>query len=181
MQYETERLLLKTIGTDEAYLYQQYLIENKDFLSEWEPKREESYYSIENLKNVIEHQNNEMQAGRSLRFYLLLKNKEDIIGTIAISNIVYESFKSGYLGYKLCDREKNKGLMTEAIKKVVDIAFHEKGLHRIEANVLPRNERSKKVLKKAGFEYEGASKKYLRINGIWEDHEHYVILNHEME
>jgi len=71
--------------------------------------------------------------------------------------------------------------MTEAVKKVVDYAFTELKLHRIEGNVLPDNVSSLKVLDKNGFKYEGVSEKYLKINGVWRDHIHMVKLNPKAE
>ena len=58
--------------------------------------------------------------------------------------------------------------------EVVQIMFDDFGLHRIEVNVVPRNERSLKVMKKLNFEQEGFSKRYLEINGKWEDHVHFA-------
>ena len=104
-----------------------------------------------------------------------------MIGTIALNNIVYGAFWSGFLGYKLGNEYKNKGYMTEALIAFVDIAFNEYKLHRSEANIMPKNTNSKKVLVKCGFEYEGMSRKYLKINGKWEDHEYYVKLNKKIE
>ena len=42
---------------------------------------------------------------------------------------------------------------------------------------MPRNQRSRRVVEKLGFAEEGLARKYLKINGVWEDHIHYVILN----
>ena len=67
--------------------------------------------------------------------------------------------------------------MTEAIKRTVQIMFDDFELHRIEANVVPRNSRSLKVMEKLGFEKEGLSKRYLEINGKWEDHIHFAVYN----
>lgn len=67
--------------------------------------------------------------------------------------------------------------MTKAVNEVVDYAFNVLKLHRIEANVMPRNIASKRVLEKCGFIEEGYSKKYLYINGVWEDHIHMVKFN----
>ncbi|CZS09951.1 ribosomal-protein-S5-alanine N-acetyltransferase [Clostridioides difficile] len=86
-------------------------------------------------------------------------------------------FLSCYLGYKLDQDEINQGYMTEAIQKGIDIIFNEYGLHRIEANVMPKNQRSLRVTEKLGFYNEGIAQKYLKINGIWEDHVHMVLLN----
>jgi ribosomal-protein-alanine N-acetyltransferase len=64
---------------------------------------------------------------------------------------------------------------------VVEYAFNELKLHRIEANIIPRNAGSIRAVEKAGFTCEGTSKKYLQINGVWEDHAHYVRLNEKVE
>jgi ribosomal-protein-alanine N-acetyltransferase len=53
-------------------------------------------------------------------------------------------------------------------------------LHRIEANVMPRNLRSRRVLAKLGFAEEGLARQYLKINGVWEDHIHYVMFNDDL-
>jgi RimJ/RimL family protein N-acetyltransferase len=53
MRYETQRLVMRTIEPDEAHLYQRYLLDNKVFLSEWEPERKNSYYDEENIKRMI--------------------------------------------------------------------------------------------------------------------------------
>ena len=70
--------------------------------------------------------------------------------------------------------------MTEAVLAVTKYAFNELGLHRIEGNVMPHNQASMAVLKKCGFTEEGYSKKYLRINGVWQEHIHMVLINNEL-
>jgi ribosomal-protein-alanine N-acetyltransferase len=45
---------------------------------------------------------------------------------------------------------------------------------------MPRNLRSRRVVEKLGFVEEGLAKQYLKINGVWEDHIHYVLLNDEV-
>ena len=90
------------------------------------------------------------------------------------------AFLSCYLGYKLDKDEINKGYMTEAVKKGVEVVFNELGLHRIEANIMPRNKASLRVVEKLGFYNEGLAYKYLKINGKWEDHIHMVLLNENL-
>ena len=70
--------------------------------------------------------------------------------------------------------------MSMAVEMLVRYAFEELKLHRIEANVMPRNAASLRILEKNDFVNEGLSKYYLRINGIWEDHIHMVKLNYSM-
>ena len=62
------------------------------------------------------------------------------------------------------------------VKLVVAFGFEKVRLHRIEAYVSPRNDGSIRVLEKSGFVNEGLLKEFLHINGEWEDHYHYAIL-----
>ncbi|WP_330651588.1 GNAT family N-acetyltransferase [Tepidibacter aestuarii] len=70
--------------------------------------------------------------------------------------------------------------MSEAIKKGIDIIFNQYKLHRIEANIMPKNKASLRVVEKLGFYNEGLALKYLKINGKWEDHIHMVLLNDKL-
>jgi len=174
-------MILKSLSPDDAASLQRYLVRNKDFLEEWEPKRSEAYYSLDSITKVIETNNAANENKSGLNLYLLKKGDENIIGNIGLSNIVYGVFQSCYLGYKLDIDEVNTGYMGEGLKKVIEIAFENYKLHRIEANVMPRNVRSIRVLEKLGFENEGISKRYLKINGIWEDHMRFVLFNNKTE
>ena len=49
-------------------------------------------------------------------------------------------------------------------------------LHRMEIDLLPENERSRKVALKVGACYEGVRKSYMFVNGQWRDHESYALL-----
>ena len=65
--------------------------------------------------------------------------------------------------------------MREAMDLLLREAFTELGLHRLEANIQPGNERSIALAKRAGFELEGFSPRYLKIGGRWRDHERWAI------
>lgn len=60
--------------------------------------------------------------------------------------------------------------MFEALNLTNVYVFGELGLHRIQAAYLPHNERSGALLDRLGFEKEGFARRYLKINGVWEDH-----------
>ncbi|MDD7793396.1 GNAT family N-acetyltransferase [Clostridium sp. 'White wine YQ'] len=179
--YETERLILKVINKNYAEDVIEYYIRNRDFLEEWEPIKSGEFYEREYQEKAIEKDLEDIDKGNSFRLWIFKKEEENrIIGSIGFSNIVRGGFLSCFLGYKLDKDEINKGYMTEAIKKGIDVMFSEGGLHRIEANIMPKNARSLRVVEKLGFNNEGVSPKYLRINGKWEDHIHMVILNEKI-
>lgn len=158
-----------------------YYKRNKFFLERFEPKRDEYFFTKENHLEIIRQDIKNIESKKGFRFYIQDKEGENIIGVITIDNIIYGPFLSCYMGYKLDGEHLNKGLMTEAVLELVKFAFNQLGLHRIEANVMPSNQESLRVLEKSGFKLQGVSEKYLKINGIWEDHCHMVILNDNLE
>ena len=66
--------------------------------------------------------------------------------------------------------------MTEALGSAISYAFGELGLHRLEANIQPANHASIALVRRLGFQNEGYSPRYLRINGEWQDHERWALL-----
>ena len=62
------------------------------------------------------------------------------------------------------------------IDLILEFAFEDLGLHRVEAACLVHNEPSSKLLLKLGFSEEGLAREYLRIDGRWQDHRTFGIL-----
>ena len=104
-----------------------------------------------------------------------------IAGVINISNIIHGLFQNATLGYYGNVRFAGRGVMTEGLGLVLDHAFRGLRLHRLEANIQPENEASKRLVLRLGFRREGFSPKMLRIDGIWRDHERYAMLCEEWE
>ncbi|MFA9422994.1 MAG: GNAT family N-acetyltransferase [Sedimentibacter sp.] len=176
-KYESNRLYFKILKPNYWRDVLEYYKRNHSFLNEWEPKRSKDFYTPSYQKSQLNYEYNMFKNNRFVRFWIIKKDDNKIIGNVCYSNIIMGNFKSCYLGYKLDKDEINKGYMTEAIKKTVEIMFDDFGLHRIEVNIVPRNKRSLRVMEKLKFEEEGFSKRYLEINGIWEDHVHFATYN----
>ncbi|MDF2587023.1 MAG: alanine acetyltransferase [Anaerocolumna sp.] len=180
--YETNRLILKILDNSYAPRVLDYYERNKDFLEEWEAIKKDDFYTETYQKKQLDIDMESYTNHSLVRLWIFRKDDDKrIIGTIGFSNIVGGAFLSTFLGYKLDKDEIKKGFMTEAIKKGIEIMFHEYGLHRIEANIMPKNIRSLKVVQKLGFYNEGLAYKYLKINGKWEDHIHMVLLNETLD
>jgi ribosomal-protein-alanine N-acetyltransferase len=179
--YETERLTLRTLNTDNAQAVLAYFDRNRAFLEPWEPTRCADFYTKGYQRGVLEAEQTEMDAGRMLKLWLFRRDDpKRVIGSLSFSGITRGSFLSCFMGYRLDEQERGKGYMPEAVLRGTGVMFTEFGLHRIEANVIPRNAASLRVVEKAGFEPEGISRRYLKINGVWEDHVHMVLLNDAM-
>jgi ribosomal-protein-alanine N-acetyltransferase len=67
--------------------------------------------------------------------------------------------------------------MTEAVRALTAYSFETLRLHRVEAAVQPVNEPSMRVLERVGFAREGLARRYLKINGVWQDHYLYAALD----
>lgn len=176
--YTTERLILKVIDKSCVELVIDYYLRNKSFLEEWEPIKSDEFYTKQYQEEQLEKELDSIKNNNSLRLWIFKREDESrIIGSVSFSNIVRGAFLSCHLGYKSDKDEVNKGYITEAVQRGIEIMFNEFGLHRIEANIIPKNKRSLRVVEKLGFYNEGLAYKYLKINGKWEDHIHMVLLN----
>ncbi|HUF03896.1 MAG TPA: GNAT family protein [Aridibacter sp.] len=114
--------------------------------------------------------------------FLIVENASDrIAGTINLSQISRGAFLNAYLGYYLFEGFTGRSLMAEAMKAVVGFAFGEFGLHRLEANIQPRNVASRRLVETCGFTREGYSRRYLWIAGDWRDHERWAILKEDLK
>ncbi|AOJ19142.1 MULTISPECIES: GNAT family N-acetyltransferase [Burkholderia] len=99
-----------------------------------------------------------------------------VVGVVNLNEIVGGVFQSAYLAYYGMAEFSRKGLMTDALRAAIDVAFGELGLHRLEANIQPGNHASIALVRRLGFRQEGFSPRYLRIGGEWRDHERWALL-----
>lgn len=176
--WETDRLLLRELGPDRAAAVRTYGLRSLEYHTPWDPLRPDDFWELPVVAGRLRAQIEESRAGKSL--CLCLSPKTDpalVIGVANLRNIIRGALLSAHLGYALSPDAVGNGYMTEAIVRVVRIAFGELGLHRVETNIMPRNTRSLAVAERAGFAREGLSPRYLHINGRWEDHARLARIN----
>ncbi len=102
-----------------------------------------------------------------------------ITGVININDIARGALQSGYLGFYSFVQFARKGYLSEGLELIIDRAFNTLQLHRLEANIQPQNVASKSFVMRHGFKREGYSRRYLKVNGQWKDHERWAILKDE--
>jgi ribosomal-protein-alanine N-acetyltransferase len=107
--------------------------------------------------------------------YFVWSGEGELVGVVNLSEIVRGQFQSAYLGYYAFSPHQRKGYMRLALAAVVQRAFFTYGLHRLEANIQPRNRASRALVQSIGFQQEGFSPRYLKILGRWRDHERWAI------
>jgi len=112
-------------------------------------------------------------------FAVLHSGGDEMVGSIAVNEVVRGKFWSGYLGYQAFAPMQGRGLMRQGLALVLDHAFGTLGLHRVEANIQPGNRSSIGLVARLGFRQEGFSPRYLEIDGEWRDHERWALLADE--
>jgi [ribosomal protein S5]-alanine N-acetyltransferase len=99
----------------------------------------------------------------------------ELAGVVNISEIVLGYFRSAYLSYYAFVPHQRRGYMSAGVSAMIQLAFRDYRLHRLEANIQPDNAASIALVRGLGFELEGYSPRYLKIAGRWRDHERWAI------
>ena len=147
-----------------------YRLENREHLAPWEPLRAPTYYTLEQCLQAVTEAHEAAAQDRGYPLVLLDPDEQQVLATVALSNVVRGPFQACLLGYGIDVRHEGRGAMHEALKTTLAWAFGELDLHRVMANHLPHNERSAHLLERLGFEREGYARAYLKIAGTWQDH-----------
>jgi RimJ/RimL family protein N-acetyltransferase len=103
-----------------------------------------------------------------------------IIGTSTLFHIESNNYRAE-IGYALGRAHWGNGYMQEALKALLGYAFSELDLHRIEADVDPRNAGSIRTLERLGFQKEGYLRERWKVDGEVQDALFYGLLRREWE
>lgn len=174
-----QQCLLRTFTESDAKALAKLLLDNKFFWSIYEPLHRDEYYTEGTQYNKILESIQLLQANREFSFGIYDLQSQQLIGHISLYAIKRLPYSSGFIGYSMDKDFIGRGIATEAVNLLLRFAFQTINLHRVEAYVSPQNLASVRVLEKAGFVQEGILRELLFINGKWEDHYMYALLQHE--
>jgi ribosomal-protein-alanine N-acetyltransferase len=110
---------------------------------------------------------------------LFLRDRERFAGEVSLGNVQRGPFQSAYVGYWIDEAVAGNGYIPEGVVLMLQYAFEELRLHRIEAAIVPRNAASRRVAEKLGLRDEGVARRLLQIRGVYEDHVRYAITAEE--
>src|SRR4051812_37526172 len=161
----TERLLLRKLaGTDAKAVLQ--LRSDENVMRYLDRERAATIADAEAyISKVIQSLN----SNEGITWAIALKEEPDLlIGTIGYWRLIREHFRAE-IGYMLAPSHWNKGLMKEALLKVIDMGFNWLKLHSIEANINPENEASAGILVSTNFIKEAHFKENFYYNGVFKD------------
>lgn len=169
---ETERLLLRRVVNDDVN--EIFTLRSDREVMKYIPRplvktNEEALAHIAMIDEKID-------SNEGINWAITLKGNPKLIGIIGHYRIKPEHFRAE-IGYMLLPEYQGKGIITEAIKEVVNYGFKVMKLHSIEAIIDPENFGSEKVLQKNGFVKEAHLKENEYYEGKFLDTVIYSILN----
>ena len=168
---------MRLLGLEDADALLDYYVANREHLRPWVPALPEDFFSLDYQKRRMENYLHLAKRSEEFRFAVL--DGETMAASINLTAVEYGAFLNGRLGYSVGCDYVGKGVATKYIGVVCEFALERLTLHRIEANVMPRNIASRRVLEKCGFQKVGFSPKMVQIAGVWEDHDMFARVREE--
>ncbi len=153
---QTERLILRKMkqSDDEAV----FLLRSDDRVNKYLDRKKAA--SINDARQFIENINAGIDRNENFYWAIALKESDQLIGTICFWNIDLEKDKAE-IGYELLPEMQGKGLMQEALEKILGFGFHAMNLSIIEGWLRSDNARSIKSLERNNFTRDYESEKLM--------------------
>ena len=148
---------------------------NRAFFTPWMPRRADEWFTEGKQREVAEGLLDAYERGQCLPHVIL--DGDRVIGRITLNGIVRGAFQSCSMGYWVAEDANGRGAASAAVTAMLAAAFGELNLHRVQAEILPHNAGSRKVLERNGFTRFAVAPAYLYIDGRWQDHEMFHVLN----
>ncbi len=161
---------IKLSSRNDAKWLSTFYTDNAVHLSPWEPIRDSYYNTYESWLSRLYDREMAQEEGLSAYFIMVSRASKEVVAVCNLTGIMHGYFQACYMGYAVGKEHEGKGYMKELCLHAIQYAFGNLKLNRIMANHMPRNTRSEALLKTLGFAREGLAKRYIFINGKWEDH-----------
>jgi ribosomal-protein-alanine N-acetyltransferase len=150
---------------------------SRPYLTPWEPLWARDELARSGFRRRLRHYQRELRDDQGYAFFVFRAADDVLLGGVTLSNVRRGVAQAASLGYWMGAPYAGRGYMTDAVGAVLPFAFETLKLHRLEAACLPHNVASARVLEKVGFRREGLGRRYLKINGVWQDHDLYALLH----
>lgn len=182
-RYEISTARLRLVAGDPGIAPAVHLfhLRNRRHFAPWDPPTGDAFYTLEAQAARVTSGISAFDNDTAYRWWLvdasrcggarLPSSDVEVIGSLHFSQVSRGAFQSAMLGYALDEAHVGQGLMSEAIAAGLQEMFSPRvNLHRVQASYRPENQRSARVLERAGFHTEGLAPDYLFIDGAWRDH-----------
>ena len=138
------------------------------------------HLTVQQSENFIEENLQAYTQEEAISWALIEKSTQQFIGDFTYWKIDKKNSRAE-IGYTLKPQFWGNGYMTEAMVQILKFGFNNLKLHSIEANVNPKNEKSKKLLKRIGFRKEGYFRENYYFDGAYLDSEIFSLLKSDFK
>ncbi|KPV42330.1 GNAT family N-acetyltransferase [Alicyclobacillus ferrooxydans] len=145
---------------------------NRTYLREWLPWVD-STVTVDDTTAFIQSTLKQFAANHGFQAGILYKHQ--LVGVIGLHGIHWGN-RSSSIGYWLGENFQGNGIMTEACKAAVNIAFGEYGLNRVEIRAAVENHKSRAIPERLGFQQEGICRQAEWLYDHYVDHVIYGML-----
>ena len=149
---------------------------SRDFLVPWEPTWPPDDLTRASFRRRLRRHSEEIERDEAYPFFIFRESDNVLLGGLTLGQVRRGVAQAATLGYWMGKPHAGKGHMARAVRAAVGFAFSTLRVHRIEAACLPHNDASMLLLEGVGFTKEGYARAYLRINGVWQDHVLYALI-----
>lgn len=156
-----------------------YFIQNKNRFEPWNPKPDNNFYTE---SYWISRAQASLELFRQQKAALMVarrKGASKVIATCTLNQILRGSIQSGQIGFSVAEEEEGRGIAFEVVSACIRYFFKHWNLHRVQATHDVRNHRSQALVKRLGFTQDSDLKDFLYINGQWQHHLGYSLINQE--
>jgi ribosomal-protein-alanine N-acetyltransferase len=143
----------------------------------YDPPLPDELLAVEHWERAAERTELAFAAGTDCRLFVFLPDESEIIGSVDLNAIKRELWHHCTLGFAISAHYEKTGAMFQAVRAVIDFAFQELNLHRIEARHSIDNVRSHRLLQRLGFESVGVIPQYRLSETTWQDYNLMSLLN----
>jgi ribosomal-protein-alanine N-acetyltransferase len=152
---------------------------SRQHLTPWEPQWTRDELTRSNFRRRLRQYHRELRDDHGYAFLIFTETEPMLLGGLNFSNVRRGVAQAASVGYWMGVPYAGRGYMTDAVRAALGFAFATLGLNRLEAACLPSNVPSQRVLEKVGFTREGRARRYLKINGQWQDHDLFALLHND--
>ena len=151
-------------------------VANREFLAPWSPLTSEAFFTEAGQRALVVDALSKRALGLA-HPAVIVDVDGAIAGRINLNGIARGAAQFASVGYWVSQSRHGRGVATVALASVLELAFGELSLHRVQGETLPENRASQVVLERNGFERIGFAPRFLRIAGQWRDHVLYQRVN----
>jgi ribosomal-protein-alanine N-acetyltransferase len=166
---KTKEIIVRPLGKSDYQKWKKYYETMNDPKNIWDPAGRLCTITKAHFNNILKSHKKLRDQDSFYDLSVFERSSDDLIGFVSIMNVTRSLAQTAFLGYSLHNNYWGKGYGKASVLAIIDIAFKDIKLHRIEAGIEPYNRRSIMLARKIGLRKEGLKKRAVFVREEWQD------------